>query len=198
MQLNSHVHLAVRDYLKSSIDVVSSILMIILLIFTVIFASIFFCVQIYSETFAVVQLGSDLVNRTLTARPDLVQMLPEGFQGSIDNVLDNAHQYGRQHIETYVDELFKDTEPDQAKKLKHQILLVWDRLIQSWLDRSDSIGPKIPSSAISHTIDEIVDNPGVFYYLSYYLFSSFNIFSAQLLFYYASLLTIVLLCNGII
>lgn len=163
-QLNSKIHFAIRGYLKSSIDVVSSILMIILLILVILFASIFFCVQIYSETFSVVQLGSDLVNRTLTARPDLVQMLPEGFQGSIDNVLDNAHQYGRQYIETYVDDLFKETESGQAKKLKDQILLVWDRLIQNWLDRSeaDSIGPKVPSSAISSTIDEIVDNPGMF------------------------------------
>lgn len=137
--------------------------MIILLILTIIFASLFFCVQIYSETFSVVQLSSDLVNRTLTARPDLVQMLPEGFQGSIDNVVDNAHQYGRQYIETYVDDMFKDTETTQAIKLKEQILLVWDRLIQNWLDRTqpDTIGPSIPSEAISITIDEIVDNPGM-------------------------------------
>lgn len=160
--VNATIHQTVRNSLKSSIDVVSSIIMIILLIFTVTFASIFFCVEIYSEAFAVAQLGSDLFNRTITARPDLMDLFPQGFQGSMDDILDNAHEYGTQHIETYVDELFKDTEPEQAKKLKIQILNVWDRLIQSWMDNGgkDSIGPKVTTSAFSESFGEIVENAG--------------------------------------
>lgn len=165
LHVNATIHQTVRNSLKSSIDVVSSIIMIILLIFTVTFASIFFCVEIYSEAFAVAQLGSDLFNRTITARPDLMDLFPQGFQGSMDDILDNAHEYGTQHIETYVDELFKDTEPEQAKKLKIQILNVWDRLIQSWMDNGgkDSIGPKVTSTAFSESFGEIVDNPGWFF-----------------------------------
>lgn len=80
----------------------------------------------------------------------------------MDNIIDNAYKYGRGHIEQYVDGIFNDTDPIQAKKLKFQILSVWDRLIQSWMDRNNSddiVGPRVSLDAIHATIDEIVINP---------------------------------------
>lgn len=81
---------------------------------------------------------------------------------SMDNIIDNAYKYGRSHIEQYVDGIFNDTDPTQAIKLKMQILSVWDRLIQSWMDRSNGeglVGPRVPAQAIRMTIDEIFINP---------------------------------------
>lgn len=64
--------------MKDSIDTASSILMIILLILTVIFAGIFCAVEIYSETITVVQLGNDVLNWTLYHQPELMNMFPAG------------------------------------------------------------------------------------------------------------------------
>ena len=69
---NKIIHLTILDKLKSSVDLVSSILMMILLIFGVVFVGIFASIQIYSEGLAIAELSSDLVNRTLSDKPDLM------------------------------------------------------------------------------------------------------------------------------
>lgn len=146
--------------LKSYVDDISAIFMILLLIVAVIFLSVFSFAQIYSEAIAVAQLGSNLVNRTLTHRPDLIEMLPIDMK-SMDDIIDNAYKYGRSTIEDYVDGIFNDTDPAQAVKLKGQILSVWDRLIQSWMDRNNGDqfnGPRVSTDSIQSTIDEIINN----------------------------------------
>lgn len=52
--------------------------MIFLLILIAIFASVFCAVEIYSETITVVQLGKDLINHTLSHKPELVDIFPNG------------------------------------------------------------------------------------------------------------------------
>lgn len=78
IELNSKVHRFIRSNIKNSIDTASSIIMIFLLIFIAIFASVFCAVEIYSETITVVQLGKDLINRTLSHKPELVDIFPNG------------------------------------------------------------------------------------------------------------------------
>jgi hypothetical protein len=84
---------------------------------------------------------------------------------SMDNIIDNAYKYGRSTIETYVDGIFNDTDTVQAVKLKTQILSVWDRLIQTYMERNNeegSIGPRAgfgEPDSLRSTIDEIVINP---------------------------------------
>ncbi|XP_058467349.1 transmembrane protein 245 [Malaya genurostris] len=161
LRINTNIHWYVCAKIRSYIDDISSIVMIGFLSVLVMLISIFAFTQIYSETIAVAQLGSNLVNRTLTHRPDLIEMLPIDMQ-SMDNIIDNAYKYGRSHIEQYVDDIFNDTDPIQAKKLKFQILSVWDRLIQSWMDRNNGdnlVGPRVNSQSIRVTIDEIFINP---------------------------------------
>ncbi|XP_053667376.1 transmembrane protein 245 [Anopheles marshallii] len=161
LRLNSNIHRYACAKLRSYIDDITSIVMIGFLIVLVMLISVFAFAQIYSEAIAVAQLGSNLVNRTLIHRPELIEMLPIDMQ-SMDNIIDNAYKYGRSHIEQYVDGIFNDTDPTQAIKLKMQILSVWDRLIQSWMDRSNGdgmVGPRVPAQAIRMTIDEIFINP---------------------------------------
>ena len=161
LQLNTKLHKFMCTKLKSFVDDISSVVMILLLVFIAIFLSVFFFFQIYSETIAVAQLGSDLVNRTLTLRPDLVEMLPINMQ-SMNDVIDNAYKYSRSTIEDYIDNLFNQTNPEQAGKLKIQILSVWDRLIQSYMDRNNEgiVGPRVSSESVFSTIDEIVTTSG--------------------------------------
>lgn len=84
------------------------------------------------------------------------------MQDSLDNVMENAYQYGRTGIETYVDEFLKDADKEQRRKLKDQILSIWDRMIQFWMDKQmgTTHGPTVPSTAITDSIGEIVYNEG--------------------------------------
>ncbi|XP_017140560.1 transmembrane protein 245 isoform X2 [Drosophila miranda] len=162
LELNYRIHTIVRDSLKSSVESVTSILMIIAMLFCIIILSVFFCVNIYSETIEVAYLTKDLINKTITDRPELIDILPANMQASIDDALDNAHHYGRRKIETYIDDWLADADKVHAAKLKDQILDVWDRLIQYWVDfnkRGTSYGPRVPTDALKSTFGEIVDNP---------------------------------------
>lgn len=161
VRLNLKVHNFVCTKLKSFVDDISAIVMIVLLVFGVILLGVFFFFQIYSETIAVATLGSNLINRTLTHRPDLVEMLPINMQ-SMNDVIDNLYKYSRGTIEDYIDNVFNQTNPEQAQKLKVQILSVWDRLIQSYMDRNnEGMGPRVPSESVLTTIDEIVATSGL-------------------------------------
>lgn len=160
-RLNLKVHKFICTKLKSYVDDISAIVMIVLLVFGLISFGVFFFFQIYSETIAVATLGSNLVNRTLTLRPDLVEMLPINMQ-SMDDVIDNLYNLSRATIEDYIDGVFNQTNPEQAEKLKNQILSVWDRLIQSYMDRNnEGMGPRVPSESVLTTLDEIVSTSGV-------------------------------------
>ena len=139
--------------------------MIILMLLIIIFLGVFFCVNIYSETIEVAYLGNNLINKTITDRPELIDILPANIQLSIDDALDNAHHYGRRKIETYIDDWLADADPVHATKLKNQILDVWNPLIQYWIDfnkSETSYGPRVPTEALKSTFGEIVDNPGHF------------------------------------
>lgn len=162
IQLNSKLHKTFCTKLKSYVDDISACFMILLLVVCLIFVGVFFFFQIYSETIAVAQLGSNLINRTLTHRPDLVEMLPINMQ-SIDDIIDNAYKYSRTTIEDYLDRLFNETNTEQATKLKTQILSVWDRLIQSYMDRNNEVpvGPRVGMESVLSTLDDIVTTSGV-------------------------------------
>lgn len=81
---------------------------------------------------------------------------------SLDNVIENAYEYGRTGIETYVDQFLKDADKEQRRKLKEQILVIWDRIIQYWMDKKTdkAHGPSVSPVAITDSIGEIVYNEG--------------------------------------
>lgn len=164
LQLNTKIHNMFCSKIKYYADDISAIVMIVFLILFVIFISVFSFVQIYSETITVVQLTGDLVNRTLTHRPDLVDMLPMNMQ-SMNDVIDNAYQYSHGTIEEHLDIFLNNTDPLQAAKFKTQVLSIWDRLIQRYMDQyngSDTlIGPRVTSESVFNTLDELVTSSGV-------------------------------------
>lgn len=83
---------------------------------------------------------------------------------SLDDVIENAYEYGRNGIETYVDKFLKDADADQRRKLKQQILVIWDRIIQYWMDKKTdnaAHGPSVSPVAITDSIGEIVYNEGI-------------------------------------
>lgn len=157
LELNRKIHNTMRDNIKSSIDLISSIVVIVLMLLIVVSLGIFFAAQIYSEGFQVAQLGHEVVQKAFVHRPELKNILPEN---ALDNLVDNAHKYGRNTIETYIDGVLQDAEKEQAEKLKMQVLTTWDRLVQNMLERGsdeDSIGPKM-GFGLKDSLEEIVDN----------------------------------------
>lgn len=81
---------------------------------------------------------------------------------SLDDIIENAYEYGRTGIETYVDQFLKDADAEQRRKLKQQILVIWDRIIQYWVDKKTdkAHGPSVSPVAITDSIGEIVYNEG--------------------------------------
>lgn len=91
----------------------------------------------------------------------MVSIYSEGMQDSMENAMENAYQYGRTGIETYLDEFLKEADKEQRRKLKEQVLSIWDRMIQYWMDKQKgTTGPGVPSTAITDSIGEIVYNEG--------------------------------------
>lgn len=175
-KINKKLHKIFTEQSKLYVDDISAVAMILFLIIFVTFLSVFLFFQIYAETITVAQLGSNLINRecklslnckfykkkanflaagTLTHSPELVEMLPINMQ-SMNDAIDNAYKLSREKIEEYVDNALNQTNPEQAEKLKSQILSLWDRLIQSYMDRNnDSIGPRVGMDSILTTLDDI-------------------------------------------
>lgn len=101
LQLNKKVHKFFCLKLKSFVDDISASIMIVFLIVSVGALSIFCFVQIYSEAIAVTQLSVNLINRTLTMRPELIESLPINTQ-SLNEFIDDAYKNSRGTIENYL------------------------------------------------------------------------------------------------
>lgn len=51
-----------------------------------------------------VQLTGSLINRTVVHNPELRQLLPPGWDETLDSLLDNAYVYGREGLSKAVSE----------------------------------------------------------------------------------------------
>lgn len=96
---------------------------------------------------------------------------------SMDDIIENAYEYGRNGIETYVDKFLKDADQEQRRKLKQQILVIWDRIIQYWMDKKtdQAHGPSVSPVAITDSIGEIVYNEGTFSFNRLHHFFFFSV-----------------------
>lgn len=52
-----------------------------------------------------VQMTSNVINQTVVHNPELRQLLPPSIDDTVDSVLDNAYQYGREGISKVVSQL---------------------------------------------------------------------------------------------
>ncbi|KAL1451666.1 hypothetical protein WDU94_006024 [Cyamophila willieti] len=65
---------------QESSDALASVLVILGIIFVLIFATLFFVIQAYAETFHMVKLGGNIINQTVVHNPEVMQYLPEGWR----------------------------------------------------------------------------------------------------------------------
>ncbi|XP_050296615.1 transmembrane protein 245-like isoform X2 [Anthonomus grandis grandis] len=142
------INVTAKGCIKGSIDTVASIVVIVGLIIFLITASIFTAIQIYAEAILLLQMISNAINQTVVQNPELHQLLPPTWNETMDSLLDNAYQYGREGISKAVKSIVKDADSAQSEKLEKQILELWDRIYQSWMMKNDSMGPKVTEDAV--------------------------------------------------
>ncbi|XP_066249575.1 transmembrane protein 245 [Euwallacea similis] len=150
------VNAMVKSSIKNSIDTVASAVVIVGLIVFLICASIFTAVQIYAEGIMLVQMTSNVINQTVVQNPELRQLLPPTWDETMDSLLDNAYQYGREGISKAVKSVMNDADSVQSEKLEKQILELWDRIYQSWMTNHDGNGPKVTGDAVHSSWQEFM------------------------------------------
>lgn len=150
------VNATVKDSIKGSIDTVASCVVIIGLIIFLICASIFTALQIYAEGIMLVQMVGNVINQTVVQNPELRQLLPPTWDETMDSILDNAYQYGREGISKAVRGIVNDADSSQSEKLEKQVLELWDRIYQSWMTSNDKNGPKVTEDAVKSSWDAFV------------------------------------------
>ncbi|XP_073950314.1 transmembrane protein 245 isoform X2 [Choristoneura fumiferana] len=155
---------SIRDVAYGSVDTVSTCIVIIGLISFLIFATVFICIQIYSEAIVVVQLSGSLLNSTFVQNSELHAYLPEGWEEKLDSLIDNAYTYGKEGISTgvqgYVRSILKEGDPDKIARVEEQILEIWDRVYQSWVSGhfAPQVGPQVDGSAVQDSWDNFVND----------------------------------------
>ncbi|XP_073950317.1 transmembrane protein 245 isoform X5 [Choristoneura fumiferana] len=151
---------SIRDVAYGSVDTVSTCIVIIGLISFLIFATVFICIQIYSEAIVVVQLSGSLLNSTFVQNSELHAYLPEGWEEKLDSLIDNAYTYGKEGISTGVRSILKEGDPDKIARVEEQILEIWDRVYQSWVSGhfAPQVGPQVDGSAVQDSWDNFVND----------------------------------------
>ncbi|XP_038206565.1 transmembrane protein 245 isoform X2 [Zerene cesonia] len=157
-----------------SVDTVSSCIVIIGLILFVTVATVFICIQIYSEAIVVIQLSGSLLNSTFVQNSALHAYLPEGWEEKLDSLIDNAYTYGREGISTgimrHVKSILREGDPEKIARVEQQVLEIWDRVYQSWVSGhfAATVGPQVDGTAVQDSWDNLVSDftqaPGLFDY----------------------------------
>lgn len=150
------INVAIKSSIKGSIDTVASCVVIFGLIVFSVCASVFTVLQIYAEGIMLVQMTSNVINQTVVQNPELRQLLPPTWDETMDSILDNAYQYGREGISKAVKGVMNDADSMQSEKLEKQVLELWDRIYQSWMTSNESTGPKVTEEAVKNSWDAFV------------------------------------------
>lgn len=142
-------------------DAIASTLVILGLIFLLIFASLFFLVQAYGETFHMVKLTGSLINSTLVHNPEVMQYLPEDWEGKMNVLLNSTYTYGRAGISSVVSSMLRGVKKEKVAEFESTVLELWDRIYQAWLMsvvESDKIGPKVSTTAVTESWSSFLEH----------------------------------------
>ena len=142
-------YLLISDYvlsktLKRSVDSLSSMFVILFLIFGSIFASIFIAFQIYHESALLVELTANVmptINSTLANDKEFGQMLPKNLINNniAQEMLTKGYLHGREWLQTTIRTTFGGENPDSNVTIivEKQMLEVWDRIYHVWLAKHE-------------------------------------------------------------
>ena len=125
--------------LQASIDYLVTALMIVTLLVTVLFGSIFLIIQIQHESIQMIKLTGDLVNQTFSDNPSFQHMLPEReyLTDLMNKTMNNVYSVGRTWIVKQINALNQNE--DVNAKLEKDVLQLWDNLYGYMSNTSNSV-----------------------------------------------------------
>lgn len=147
--------------LKTSIDSLTTIGIMLLVSLVATVGTVFLAVQVYGESMHLVEVTSGLINRTVVNSPELQQLLPESLrnaQGALDSVLGDAYVYGRTWIGNTVRRVLDDTDDAHAAEVERQMLELWDRAYHLWVARNATTDPALPHAPSWDTFMDALRN----------------------------------------
>uniref|UniRef100_A0A069DZI5 Putative conserved plasma membrane protein n=2 Tax=Panstrongylus TaxID=65342 RepID=A0A069DZI5_9HEMI len=154
--------------LKNCCDSAAAVAVILGLLIFGTFISVFFTIQAYKEGMYLVQTGGNIINSTIVHNPELHQMLPEDWQTTMDNALNDAYIYARDALTKLVRKLVADKgiSEDKRAEIEKGALELWDRAYQAWvMPTQTTIGPTVTPDAVLTScqkfIERIKKTPGV-------------------------------------
>ncbi|KRX13907.1 Transmembrane protein [Trichinella nelsoni] len=129
-------------WLRGSMDFVGSVTAILLLILCACGLSTFIALQLYYESVNLVNIATEIGNRTITYNPSLKQWLKEVTDtDSVKEIMENAvkksYSMARLWLSTQVHQILEGDE-QRAKKLEEQLLSTVDTYFYNFLSKESS------------------------------------------------------------
>lgn len=131
----------IKQILENSVDSITAILVIILLFLVATVGTIFMAVQVYGESVHLIEITSGVINRTVVHNPELQQLVPDtisNVQGALDSMIGDAYTYGKDWIRGGLRRLLDDKDPTKAEALEAEIVELWDRVYQMWMQKNST------------------------------------------------------------
>ncbi|KRY09836.1 Transmembrane protein [Trichinella patagoniensis] len=134
-------------WLRGSMDFVGSVTAILLLILCACGLSTFIALQLYYESVNLVNIATEIGNRTITYNPSLKQWLKEVTDtDSVKEIMENAvkksYSMARLWLSTQVHQILEGDE-QRAKKLEEQLLSTVDTYFYNFLSKESSTSQNI-------------------------------------------------------
>ncbi|XP_048730882.1 transmembrane protein 245-like isoform X2 [Ostrea edulis] len=136
LKLLSRGDAKMMSLLEGSLDKVTSILFILVLLVGSTLFTVFFAVQVHQESMHLFRISSNVLNSTR----EYAEWLPKGedMQVAMDSMVGNAYLYGRKWIAAKVHDLVGGQDGSNDTKIENKVLEVWDNLYHSWLAKGAS------------------------------------------------------------
>lgn len=134
-----------------SCDSAAAVAVILALLFLAFFLSVFLTLQAYREGVYLIQVGSDIVNKSIIHNPDIHQLLPEDWKTTVETALNDAYIYAREGIAKLVRSALKSRGIDEIKsaEIESSALELWDRAYQAWvMPIQPTVGPTVSPDAV--------------------------------------------------
>ena len=179
---------AYTDVIVTALLIVACNTFVICFIFYVTF-------QLYTESVVLMQLSSTVmskithtslyqnINETIVGKcmdsgvEACAYVLPTGNYSNVDQLVESAYQYGRNYISSAISSFLRDTSDNshqdaQLDQFENQVLELWDRLYQYWLNKNNELeatnqehnietspnevfGPKVTSGAVTSSMEDL-------------------------------------------
>ncbi|OQR75866.1 transmembrane protein-like [Tropilaelaps mercedesae] len=129
----------IKHVLENSVDSITAVFVIILLFLVATVGTIFMAVQVYGESVYLIEITSGVINRTVVHNPELQQLVPDtirNLQDALDSMIGDAYTYGKDWIRGSLRRLLDDKDPMKAEALEAEIVDLWDRVYQMWMQKN--------------------------------------------------------------